>query len=442
MANGFRWLCVAVPRRWFASRRVWVVVALVLVVGGFVGWLLWPDPYLAAAERALERRDYVEASAILEEGLKRRPRDPRLLFLAARTARRASRYTQAQEYLRTCQRLQGPTDAIDLELALMRAQQGDPEVEQYLLTRVERGDPDTLLIWEVLIQQYLDTYQLFRARDCLDLYLERRPDDVQALLGRGFVWDRLFLYSAAVRDYRRVVQIEPQNDHARQRLAETLLITGPPEEAAEQFEELNRRHPDSADTRLGLARARRQCGQTGEAKQILDALLVEHPQILGALTERGVIAMDAGESARAEALLRQAVALAPADRMALHNLCQCLRLTGKEDEAAEFQGRLDRIDADLKHLGQLTKDALKAPHDPAPRCEAGLIFLRCGEEQEGVRWLQMALHEAPAYQPAHQALADYYQRTGQSELAARHGRMAETTGRAPRPPRQNTEKRE
>jgi Tfp pilus assembly protein PilF len=412
------------------------------VVGGIAVWLLWPDPYLSAANRALERRDYSAALAVLEDGLKRRPRDVRLLFLAARTARRASRFQQAQEYLRACQRLQGPAEAINLELALMRVQQGDAEPEVFLLTRVEQGDPDTLLIWEVLIQYYLDSYQLYKARDCLDQYLEHRPDDVPALVGRGFVWDRLFFYSDAARDYRRAVLLDPANDQARLRLAETLLIVGPPEEAADHFEELCKRHPESVDARLGLARARRQLGHTLEAKRDLDALLLGHPLHVDVLTERGILALDDGELVKAESLLRKAAAQAPTDRKVLHNLCQCLRQSGKDTDLREFQVQLDRADDELKRLGQLTKDALKAPHDPAPRCEVGLIFLRCGEEKEGVRWLNLALREAPAYPPAHQALADYYKRTGQADLAAQHARLAESGKRAPASPPENAEKPE
>jgi uncharacterized protein HemY len=47
--------------------------------------------------------------------------------------------------------------------------------------------------------------------------------------------------------------------------------------------------------------------------------------------------------------------------------------------------------ADLKRLGQLTKEVLRQPHDPALRCEVGILFLRNGEEQEGVRWLHLAI---------------------------------------------------
>jgi predicted Zn-dependent protease len=112
----------------------------------------------------------------------------------------------------------------------------------------------------------------------------------------------------------------------------------------------------------------------------------------------------------------------------LHNLCQCLRLRGKEEELHEYQVKLDRLHADLSRLGQLAIEVQRAPHDPALRCEGGIIFLRTGEEQEGVRWLNMALREAPGYGPAHQALAEYYQRTGQAGLAARHSSLAQAAG--------------
>jgi Tfp pilus assembly protein PilF len=57
------------------------------------------------------------------------------------------------------------------------------------------------------------------------------------------------------------------------------------------------------------------------------------------------------------------------------------------------------------------------------RCEGGILFLNNGEEQEGVRWLRQALRLDPANRQAHEALADYYQRIGQPELAARHRRQ-------------------
>jgi predicted Zn-dependent protease len=86
---------------------------------------------------------------------------------------------------------------------------------------------------------------------------------------------------------------------------------------------------------------------------------------------------------------------------------------------------LERIDADLKRIDEVLKEVLRAPDDPSLRSEAGIIFLRNGEAQKGLRWLGMALQQDPWHPPTHQALADYYQDTGRLELAARHRQLAQ-----------------
>ena len=404
-----------------AARR-WILLGLALsvAVGTLLAWYLWPDPHLAAAEQALQRHDYAGAYALLQDCLQRRPNDSGLVFLAARTARRAGLFEEAAKHLASYRRLKGDNSSLALEWSLMRLQRGDASIESRVKARADADGADALLIWEVLIQYYLDNYRLFEARDYLDRYLEQRPDDVPALLGRGFIWERLFHYPESTRDYRRAVQVEPDNERARSHLAETLAVMGPPEEAAEQFEWLRQRHPESLPARLGLARCWRQMGRMEEAQQLLDALLAEYPPHAGVLTERGRLALESGDTKRAADWLRQAVTLAPNDREALYNLSRCLQQSGRDAEAREYEARFDRADVDLKRLGQLTKDVLRQPHDPALRCQVGMIFLRNGQEQEGIRWLHLALREAPDYGPAHQALADFYQRTGKPELAARH----------------------
>lgn len=411
--------------------RLLLGLGLILAGGGLLFWYLRPDPHLAAAEQALARHDYAAAYALVEDSLARRPDDPRLLLLAGRTARRAERFEQAAKHLNAYRRLKGENPSLTLEWSLLRLQQGDGSVEAYLRKRAEGGGPDALLIWEILSQYYLDGYRLFEARDCLDRYLEQRPDDVFALLGRGVIWERLLHFPEAVRDYRRAVQAEPDNELARFRLAENLTITGPSEEAAEQYEWLRRRRTEDAAVQLGLARAWRQMGRIEEARQLLDNILRRHPQRAAALTERGRLDREAGQLQQAADWLRRAVDLAPHDREALYNLWLCLKECGPEEEARQCYKRFERADADLKRLGFLAKEVLRQPRDPALRSEGGLLFLRNHQEEEGVRWLLQALRLDPEYRPAHQALADYYQRKGKPELATRHRQRVETQGRRP-----------
>src|SRR5262249_36894168 len=157
-----------------------------------------------------------------------------------------------------CEQLGIGTKVIQLEWALLSAKRGRfAEQEPFLWSLVEQEEPDTLVILEVLIDGYIQHYRMLRALQCLDLFLEREPGNVQAWLGGGWVGERLFYWSAAVQSYSRAVEADSENEPARPRLAKALLVTGPPDKAAEHFEALRQVRPDDPEVLLGLARCRR-----------------------------------------------------------------------------------------------------------------------------------------------------------------------------------------
>src|SRR5262249_25261590 len=160
--------------------------------------------------------------------------------------RRTGAYDDAERHLKECRQLGWPAEEIYLEHNLARAQRGDvAEVEDQLLGFVETGHPESLLILEALCQGFIQTYRLSLAIRCLDLWLERRPNDVQALLWRGEVKQLRSNTEEALADYRRVVELEPDRDFARLRLAELLASEHQPAEAAPHFERLRQRQPDN-----------------------------------------------------------------------------------------------------------------------------------------------------------------------------------------------------
>ena len=425
--------------RWLSTRRLRprLALALILLVPvlataiGLGGANIWFERRITAAEKALDRRDYDEAQRQLDRALRVRPNDARAHFLAGRTARRAGKIAPARQEFKRAKQLGYAEDRILLEHALLSFQEGDREPEQYLRRKVEIDDPDTLLILEVLIQEYLQAFQLWDAKRCCDQYLRKRPDDVQALLGRAYVWERLFYYANAVLDCRRAVEVDPGNDYARLRLAENLVVTGPASEAVEQFERLRHVRPDSDKVLLGLARARMQLAELKEARQVLDALLELQPEHAQALSELGKLMFAEGDAAGAAPFLRRALTEEPHDRQTLYNLVQCLDRLGRTDEAAAQREKLEQLDADMKGIALVTKEIQKRPNDPALRTEGGELYIRLGEETEGLRWFGMALKIDSRYRPAHQALAAYYQSHGQPTLADEHRRLAQI-GAAPR----------
>jgi tetratricopeptide (TPR) repeat protein len=394
-----------------AGRRL---AALLLVVtalaagGGLAARWYRTGQLLRRGEEALAAREYAQAREHLTRYLEARPGDARARLLAARAARRLRLYEEASEHLRRCRKDGGDAEAVEVEYALIEVQRGGEGPAAALRERALRDDELALVILEVLIQHDLDTYRLWEALHGLTLYLSRRPDDLQARLARGYVWERFLYFADALEDYRKAVEAHPDSPEARLRLADTLLLGGTPGEALGQYEWLAGpgRWPDRPEVRFGVARCRRRLGEVEEARRLLDALAAEFPEHGELLWERGELELDQGRPAEAEPWLRRALRSIPHDRRVSYSLSRCLRELGRREEAETFEARVQQIDADLRRLDQVCKEVMKRPDDAALRCEAGLLFLRNGERHEGVRWLQMALRLDPGCEAARAALAE------------------------------------
>src|SRR5215510_8502154 len=98
------------PMGWFNYKRAFLVLALslMLLAGGWYArvhyWL--PKKSLEEAELALKQREFERARLELEKCLLAWPKDPRVYFLLARTARRARDLDQAVRHLLHCEHLQ------------------------------------------------------------------------------------------------------------------------------------------------------------------------------------------------------------------------------------------------------------------------------------------------------------------------------------------------
>ncbi len=408
-------------------RNLALVAALLalLAAGGYVGGrrLLF-EQHLRAARAALDDQDCDEARPHLAACLRLRPDSAEVHFLAARGLRRAGFYDEAADHLRECQRLGGSTPDTLLEWAMLGAAQGDlPANERFLRERLDAGAPESGLILEALAQGSIHVYQLPRASRYLELLREREPENVLGLLWQGWLYEASGRQEDALDNYRRAVRLRPRQPALRLRLALLALKRGELDEAEEHLNELRGRGYHRSEVLLALARCRVQRGDEAAARALLDTLLAESPDDSDALTERGKLALSE-DAAQAERLLRRAVTLAPQNRQALNYLQQALAQQGNAREAAEYAERLKRLEADLKRLEEVYKKMRQAPDDAGLRYEAGAICLRNGQDQEALRWLTGALQVDPSYAPAHQALAEYYDRVGQPELAAKHRQAA------------------
>ncbi len=413
------------------------LLAVVLLTALFFQAFAWSAPAsddpLPAIQKALDKGDFSKALELLAEALKDKPDDVKLLFLAAQTARRSEAFEDAEKYLKECERLKTAAEGVALERKLLRAEFGDLwDVEDELLKACSRKDnPDSIFILEALSRGYLRAYRFSRASECLNEWLKRRPDSVQALLLRADVWDWLEeegiwktakgQHPKALADYQRAVELDPDNFAARLRFAES---SAEPKQAMEHLERLRKAQPKNPAVLLRLARCQSELGNTDEASKLVDKVLEIDPKNVAALRERGKLESLLGEPANAEKWLTKALELNCTDAQGLYQMYLCMVQLGKEKEAKDFKTRLQKIEEDRLRFDGIVKKLSSSPKDAALYHEGGQILFRLGQERDGLRCLQLALKLDPKHRPTYATLADYYEHIGKKDLAAEHRKQA------------------
>jgi predicted Zn-dependent protease len=391
---------------------------------------LWAWHQLRAARADLGRHHTEEARARLDRCLRVWPKSAEAHLLASRAARQEGDLEAADRHLRESQRLRhGTSDEITLEWSLLRATAGHlDEVEEYLHNRAAQSPEEAPLVWEALAQGYARVYRILDALAVLERWLERRPDDVQALVVRGNVYRKVKAAQSAAADFRRAVELDPARDDARWGLAVSLVEIGRYQEALTHLEQLRPRRPDDPELLVRIARCYARLDRRDDARRLLEEVLAAHPDNGPALLNLGQLLVQAGRLEEAEPWLRKAVAAAPHSYPANYALYDCLNKQNKSAEAARQLAVADAIKGRLDRVAEITTRQLSArPHDPALHCELGTLLIQGGRDDVGESWLLSALRQDPAYRPAHAALADLYRRRGDTERAELHRRQAEAS---------------
>ncbi|HTU16594.1 MAG TPA: tetratricopeptide repeat protein [Gemmataceae bacterium] len=420
------YLLVALPRAVLRRPgRSLAILGLLLLIGvgvGVAGVMLWASYHLRTGRAALQHYHTAEAIPHLQAALAVWPNDPETLLLAARAARRSGSFDSADHLLDSYQEMRGEDEDLTLERVCVRAERGEPDsVSKYCRSLIEQDHAASPLLFEALAKGELRGYQPHKAEKLLEEWLQRQPDNPQALLIQGQVYDLEMRQADAVKSYRAALTADPTLDEARLRLCDGLMQLGSVEEAEPHLEYLSRRIPNNLMVQVYRARIQDRLGNGAEAERMLEAVLARQPRFVPALVERGKLAWRAGQTAEAEKRLRQAVEREPGDYQAHYQLFLCLEKNSKHDEAQKEQERLRQIEQDLKEIQAIAGGAMEqSPHNADLHYQVGMISLRAGSVEEGLRWLHSALKEDPNHQRAHQALMEHYQRIGDLGRAREH----------------------
>jgi tetratricopeptide (TPR) repeat protein len=414
--------------------RLWIgaigVLALIgmLAVLRFRGERFDLDGELNAAEQSLSDNDPSEARVHVQRILSHSPTHERAMFLAAKAARRADTYAEAERLLIAFEEIYKPTSGTKLEWLLLGAQQGDFASEEVRLQdEVKNRDPDTPAILEAMAKGYEASYQWPESIVVVSALLQLRPDHMPALIVRGRVRARMGQLEEAERDFRQVVEKAPSNFAAHAALAELLNRRGHTREAIQHFELALGNRP-TATIRIGLARALADASDLPAAARELDALLANDPSNSDALVERGRLALRRNQFAEAESFLDRAIQAAPWHRDGNRLLLVALTEQGRSEAAAHCSARIAELKDEDAMFGRLRLRARDNKDDIAARWELWIISRRNGQSEEGFAWLTEILRSDPRHAQAHAAMAEFFARTGQPRRAAQHQALA--TGKA------------
>ena len=328
----------------------------------------------------------------------------------------------------TCaaQQLRGDaTPDIALEWAELNAASGNlGEVEEFLQRQAANIQSNAPLIWEAVAEGYIRVYRLFDALNCLEMWLAVAPDNVRAVELRGRAFQNGQQTRKAAEDYRHVLQMDPERPATRWGLVLCLLDSGGYEEALPLLERIDRERPDDPDVKVNLARCHSMMARPDLARQILDAVLERHPDhALSLRTARPIC------PGRRRAGARRTLAAAghgsyarrlPKSIFALPGVAAAEQIGGAS--AAKDRGGDERAG---RRLGELqSRKLFEQPLNPALHYEMGVLLLHGGHVKAGEGWLLSAVHLKPDYQPAHAALAEFYERQGDPARAAEHRQKA------------------
>src|SRR5207248_2226881 len=148
-------------------------------------------------------------------------------------------------------------------------------------------------------------------------------------------------------DYRRAVELEPDNFEFRLRLAGYLAPRKEfLAESRELLERLRAEQPDHPDVLRPLGLVLLDLGEPAAARPVGERLAALRPEDGEALAVLGQLELAADRVPEAERCLRAAVTRSPGSHAAHVQLSQCLLRVGKAEEAKAEAERADRIQAD------------------------------------------------------------------------------------------------
>lgn len=331
------------------------------------------------------------------------PSDVNPLVHAIEAHARNNDHDQAEVMFYLAQQINPKHAGSYANLAESLLSRGMHEKAVWCLRQAAHIDPKMPLIHARLAQAYARSGRLERARQLYLRELREDPGDIDTLLDLGCLLVDMNRFADAGEKFRRTLELESDNAHARFYLADLAERQGQTDSAMEQFQTVLRLDAEFPGVRRRLAALllhRGRPGDHGSAKELLtdelsDTRLRPENFVADDLEELGRVMLDAGLWEHALAVLQSPASIESPTPEALHLLGVSLFQTGRTVEGIRVSRRAVRLQPGLAsalHNLALAHVALKRWN--RARCYVRKL-LRLNPDDSAMRRLRLKLLVLP-----------------------------------------------
>lgn len=379
---------------------------------------------LQRARSDLARGDFTSAAANIAAVLKSWPRSAEAHYLQAKVDYANDRLIETAKDLGLARDFGFPTDQLEpFWAALTSHQKLDPAATEDTLRRaMARPEPQPEAAG-ALARIYLESFRLDQAAPVIERWMKDAPYDARPYLYRIEIKKRSDADpSFLIRDYREALRRDPKLAKARLGLAEQLRAAHRLDESLKEYNAYIALCPNDPDGHIGAAQVLKERG--GGDSAATEAMLAHLDQALRlapsdavALKERGTVELRLGHVESARGFLEKAIKSDPFDPDSRYQLSRALKMLGEASAAKAQETEYAKLRKEHDYMSGIRLKLARDRTNIELRFEAAKWLLAHAHDEEGLRWTDQILQQAPNHAATLKLLADYYNRKGDAGRA-------------------------
>ncbi len=420
-------------------RSWWLLVLLILLLNA----ALWQRPNIArflanlAIRKASQESPWANRLASAARMVWRTT--PEADLADARIARRNGDTELFAKRLARARYFGVDAERADREQLLSMAQAGQMSTAGPKLTDlVNSPGGDEVEISEAYAQGYIRLRNYQVALLLLEAWSKDFPNDSRPWAWLGQIHADLQANDLAETAFRKSLKLNPKNYIAAHGLGTLLFDLKRPEEAVPLFEISKSKPSLLIDATIAKVKCLRALTKLDEANQTIIQLAEQLPNDYQVQTAFADVLVEQGRYDEAEKALSRFVSAGSLRRELRYTYALALRGLGRIDEA---QQHFEYAAESAKKIGEANRIAVQTKDEDKTvelRFQLGTTFLKYGNIEDGLIWLNGVLEMNPNHLATHRELAAFYRKNSTENpkfpaLSLKHAAAANTLQKAGSP---------